>query len=382
MPVHVAMLLENQPYPRDVRVRSEAEALARAGYDVTVVAPRARGERRRETVAGVQVRRFLLPMAGSSKLGFVLEYAVAHLQLLVGAVRELAAGARLVHLHNPPDTLFPIALLARLFGRKAVFDQHDLFPELLESRFGSSRLLPLARWAQRAALRSASIVLVTNESQRELVLARARLPEERVFVVRNGPPRATLAAAPPTREGALYEPRLVYLGELGPQDGVLALPEILQQPSLARARLTIVGDGACRAELERRAASLDGRIRFTGYLPHWEVPGALSEADIGIDPAPATEFNQRSTMTKIAEYLAAGLPVVAYDLLETRRTAGEAAAYAEPGNTAAFAAEIARLATDPEYRANMAVSARERAEELVWERSEQSLVNAYRELDR
>lgn len=378
------MLLENQPYPRDVRVRAEAESLSRAGYRVTVLAPNVGGQPPVETLAGVHVRRYRLPMAGGGALGYLLEYGVAHAQLFARALAELAAGARVVHLHNPPDTLFPIALVARALGRRAIFDQHDLFPELLASRCRSSRLYRLAVAAQRAAASAASVVLVTNESQRELVLERARRPPSRVFVVRNGPRRDTLVPSARTRDGLLAEPRLIYVGELGPQDGVLGLPEMLSRPSLAGARLTIVGDGSCRAELERRlgAAGLAERVQITGYLPHARVPELLSEADIAIDPAPASEFNQLSTMAKIAEYLAAGLPVVAFDLLETRRTAGDGAAYAPAGDLAAFAEEVAGLAADPTRRASLARAGRARAEQLVWERSEAALLAAYSSLDR
>jgi glycosyltransferase involved in cell wall biosynthesis len=378
------MLLENQPYPRDVRVRAEAEALSRAGYRVTVLAPNVGGQPRVETVGGVRVRRYGLPMATGGALGYVIEYAVAHAQLFARALAELMAGARVVHLHNPPDTLFPIALVARALGREAVFDQHDLFPELLASRFRSSRLHRLALAAQRAAARAASVVLVTNESQRELVLQRARRPASRVFVVRNGPRRDMLAPSLRTRDGVLTEPRLIYVGELGPQDGVLGLPEILSHPSLTGARLTIVGDGSCRQELERRLAAkgLAERVKLMGYMPHARVPELLSQADIGIDPAPASDFNQLSTMAKIAEYLAAGLPVVAFDLLETRRTARDCAAYAPGGDLAAFAAEVARVATDPTWRASLAQAGRARAEQLVWERSEPELLAAYASLER
>ena len=205
-----------------------------------------------------------------------------------------------------------------------------------------------------------------------------------MFVVRNGPRRDTLVPSARTRDGLLAEPRLIYVGELGPQDGVLGLPEMLSRPSLAGARLTIVGDGSCRAELERRlgAAGLAERVQITGYLPHARVPELLSEADIAIDPAPASEFNQLSTMAKIAEYLAAGLPVVAFDLLETRRTAGDGAAYAPAGDLAAFAEEVAGLAADPTRRASLARAGRARAEQLVWERSEAALLAAYSSLDR
>lgn len=377
----VVMLLENQPYPRDVRVRLEAESLGRAGYEVRVIAPRAAGQPRRETIAGVGVRRYRLPMGGRGALGYLFEYLVAHVQLFARAVAELLAGADVVHLHNPPDTLFPVALLARALGRRAVFDQHDLFPELLAERLGSARLTPLAVAVQRAAARAASLVLVTNESQRELLLARSGREPDSVMVVRNGPPRTTLAApARAARDGALAEPRLVYLGELAPQDGVSLLPELLRAEPLARARLTVVGDGPLRPELEREVTAspdLAQRVRFTGYVDHGRVPQLLAEADVAIDPAAATPFNDVSTMTKIAEYLAAGLPVVAFDLTETRRTGGDAALYARDGDLDGFARAVAELAADPERRCAIARAARARAEALVWEHSEQELIRAY-----
>jgi glycosyltransferase involved in cell wall biosynthesis len=319
-------------------------------------------------------------MAGRGALRYVVEYVVAHLQLFVRAAVALAAGADVVHLHNPPDTLFPVALLARTLGRRAVFDQHDLFPELLAERMGSARLVPLATAVQRAAARAASLVLVTNDSQRELVIARSGRERDSVVVVRNGPPRATLTAAPPGRGGVLGAPRLVYLGELAPQDGVSLLPALLLRPELASAQLTVVGDGPLRDELEREVAAsseLAQRVRFIGYVDHDRVPELLAEADVAIDPAPATAFNDVSTMTKIAEYLAAALPVVAFDLRETRRTGGDAVVYAPDGDLDGFARAVADLAAEPARRDALRQAARRRAEELVWERSEDALLSAY-----
>jgi glycosyltransferase involved in cell wall biosynthesis len=376
--LRVAMLLENQPYPRDVRVRAEAEALGRAGHAVTVLAPRGPGEPRRETVNGVAVRRFAHREGAGGRLSFILEYAIAHAQLVRLAAVELARGADVLHVHNPPDTLALAGLLARVARRRVVFDQHDLFPELVGTRFGM-RLARVALAAQRAALRIADVVIVTNQSQRELAIRRGAAPAD-VVVVRNGPASSTLAARPATRRGPLAVPRLVYVGELGPQDGVLELPDLLGDPALANARLTVIGDGECGPELARRLAvspELAARVELMGRVEHARVPELLARADIGLDPAPCTALNQRSTMIKIGEYLAAGLPVAAHDLVETRRTAGDAGLYARCGEPRALAAAVSRLATDDDLRAGMADAALVRARELVWERSEPALLDVY-----
>jgi glycosyltransferase involved in cell wall biosynthesis len=381
----VAMLLENNPYPQDVRVRSEAESLARAGHRVTVYAPRGPGQGRRESIAGVRVRRFRLPETPANRLGFVLEYAIANASLHLGAIRELLMGASVVHLHNPPDTLFGVGFLARLLGRQVVFDHHDLAPELFEAKFGSSSIGGVLRLSERLTFRSATLVLAANESHREIAIRRGGVHAERVVVVRNGPPRAAFEAATEPRGGALEDPHLLFLGSMESQDGVddlVPLLEILaRRHDLPRARLTMVGDGSRRPPLTATAAELNGRVRFTGQVPHAAVPALLAEADVCLDPAPPTELNDRSTMIKIAEYMAARRPVVSFPLLETRRTAGDAVAYAEGGDLDSFAAQVATLARDPERRVGLARLGHQRARSLGWDASEAELLAAYRALE-
>ena len=378
----VAMLLENNPYPQDVRVRNEAESLASAGHDVTVIAPRSRGQAAIETVGGVTARRYRLPASSGGIGGFVLEYAVAHVQLFLRGLRELIRGAEVIHLHNPPDTLFPIGLLARAAGRKVVFDHHDLFPELFAQKFGTSRLVALAGASQRASLGTATAVLFTNRSQAEMAVARGVLRPERLTIVRNGPRRATLAKAGQPRQGELADPNLVFVGELASHDGVLALPDLMERPGLERATLTLVGDGPERPQLSAAFSQrgMADRVEFTGQVEHRLVPELIAAADICIDPAPCSALNHRSTMIKVTEYLAAGRPVVAFDLTETRRTAGGAALLAPCGDLDAFAALVVRLARSGELRQRLAERAVARADGLVWERSEVELLGAYERL--
>jgi glycosyltransferase involved in cell wall biosynthesis len=376
----IAMLLENNAYPADVRVRREAESLARAGHEVTVLAPRAPGQPRREAVEGVAVRRFRLPPGGAGRASFAGEYAAAALALHAGAVRELAGGATVLHLHNPPDVLFPAALAARARGRRVVFDHHDLFPELVEAKFGPGRLVGLARACERATFAVADRVLAANESHAEIACERGRKDAGEVAVVRNGPLAADLAD-PDGRPGALDDPHLVYVGAVSDQDGVAALPRVLglleREHGLGGARLTIVGDGDARAHVEAEAhrVGVAARVSFTGWVDVDEVPRLIRSADICVDPAPRTPLNERSTMIKVAEYLAAAKPVVAYDLLETSRTTAGAALLARDEHD--FAARVARLARDEPTRRLLSEEARARAADLVWERSEQVLLEVY-----
>jgi glycosyltransferase involved in cell wall biosynthesis len=383
------MLLENEPYPEDVRVRDEAETLLAAGYRVTVLAPRTdRGQPRRELVEGVEVVRFWLPATAQNAGGFIVEYAVAHLQLARLAAVRLLAGADILHVNNPPDTLGLLLVLARLFRRRAVFDNHDLFPDLFALRYGSPRLTRLLRVFQYLAFREADLVLTTNESQRELVLDAVGRDPESVVVVRNGPRRGTIrrgsdAADDSGQGGAGVE--LLFLGALEPQDGVVALAQVLQllvDRHELDVRLTVVGAGSCRSSLEQSCSQLGlkERVVFTGRVAHDEVPPLLARADVCVDPAPCNELNHRSTMIKIAEYMAAGKPIVAFDLRETKRTAGDAALYAACGDIGGFAARIAEIAANPELRRELVAQAESRLPQLLWEHSAEALLAAYKRL--
>lgn len=383
--VDVVMLLENNPYPQDVRVRAEAESLAARGYRVRVIAPRASGQPRRERLAGVDVRRFRGSDAGGrGAAAFAREYAVAAVALHLQALRALLRGAQVLHLHNPPDILFAAGALFRLCGRKVIFDHHDLFPETIAVKFDSAAVVGLARLTERLTFAVANRVIATNESYAEIARSRGGKAEAEVTVVRNAPPREWLARPVRVREGALQPARLAYLGAMSTQDGVDALPRVLAalQARGQEATLTVVGDGDARAQMsmQLRKDGLLGAVEVTGWVSFADVPDLLDAADICLDPAPPTDVNNRSTMIKIAEYLALGKPVVAYDLLETRRTAGDAALLIPAGDEVRFTDAILALAGDERLRLGLSAAARERAAELVWPKSEEALLAVYEDV--
>lgn len=382
-PPWVVMLLENNPFPQDVRVRNEARSLVSAGYRVTVVAPRGKGQPRREVVEGVDIRRFKLRSATGRSVAFVREFVAASWRMHLAALRALIGGADVLHLHNPPDTLFPAGWVARLLGRRVIFDHHDLTPELVAARTNTKWAIPIARWCERQTFRVASVVLSSNQSYAEVARARGGKRAEDVVVVRNGPWAATLSRGADIRPGVLSDPHLVYVGAVAPQDDAEGLPMVLallrDRHGIAKARLTIVGDGPARGAVMAEASRLGvaDQITVTGWLESHEVPPIIREADVCVDPAHPTPLNDRSTMIKIAEYLAAGRPIVAYDLTETRRTAAGAVCLAGGGDPACFAERVAALARDERLRRRAAERARLRAPELTWERTEPELLRAY-----
>jgi glycosyltransferase involved in cell wall biosynthesis len=362
----------------------EAESLAAAGYAVEVVVPRAKGQSRRERINGVDVRRFRA-FDGSpyGAKGFLAEYFLSGVAMHWEALLALLRGAAILHVHNPPDLLFPAAALFRLAGRKVVFDHHDLGPETVEVKFGPGIFSKLAQVFERLTFAASSHVLATNDSYAEIACGRGRKSPRQVTIVRNAPPDSWLERPVAPRDGVLETVNIAYVGAISKQDGVEGLAPVMARlcapDSPARPHLTVIGAGDGREQLEAELTrhGVRDRVTLTGWVAAERVPELLAGADICVDPAPATDVNDRSTMTKIAEYLALGKPVVAYDLRETRYTVDGAALLVPPGDVQAFTAAIARLARDPELRSQLSAAARRRASEISWEHSERALLGAY-----
>src|SRR5688500_7471011 len=176
----VLMLLENNPYPRDYRVRREASALTGGGYHVTVIAPAARGQRWHEVVDGVTVYRFPAPPAANGFAAYLLEYGYAMVATFALSLLVFCRqGFDVVHAHNPPDIFVFIAAFYKAFGCRFVFDHHDLSPEMYYARFPgrANRLVyHTLVWLEQISCRMADHVVATNESYMAIEKQRGRVP--------------------------------------------------------------------------------------------------------------------------------------------------------------------------------------------------------------
>jgi glycosyltransferase involved in cell wall biosynthesis len=133
----------------------------------------------------------------------------------------------------------------------------------------------------------------------------------------------------------------------------------------------VVGSGECLPGIRQLTKQLgvEDHVTFTGWVGRDVVSSYLSTADLGLQPDPPGPFNDLCSMVKTLEYMAFGLPVLAFDLVETRRAAGEAAAYAEGSTPEQYADAIERVLDDPRRRTEMARAGWGRAHgELSWDR--------------
>jgi glycosyltransferase involved in cell wall biosynthesis len=382
------ILVENASVPSDPRVWPEARSLTDAGWEVVVICPtgKADEQKRLEVLDGVQIHRFERPEGTGGAAGYAREYAVA-LSRMRAIVRRL--GERqifdVVQACTPPDVLLLAARSLRRRGAATILDHHDLSPELYRVKYGRRDPVHAGlRLAERLGFALADVVISTNESFRQIAITRGGKRSEDVFVVRNGPDIDVFRPVTPDpglRKGA--EHLIGFVGLMGAQDGVLealhALAHLRRQRTDWRAIFVGAGDVADEAQRLSSKLGLAQIVEFPGFVRERErLVQLIASFDVCLSPEPPNELNRRSTLIKVAEYMAVGRPLVAFDLEETRATAGPAACYAKGGDPADLAVALDELLDDPTRRAEMGRLGRQRAEDmLAWRHSVPQLLRAY-----
>ena len=403
----ILMIVEN-PLPQDTRVINEAARLAEAGYKVSAIAKKYPDQATQEMLFGVNIYRvpwfevfkkstesnsklFALFFKIATKVGYIIEYFYfTFVAFLYSLYILFKAGFDVVHLHNPPNTLFVIGLFYRLLGKKFVFDHHDLSPELFLSRYNAQGgiVYKTLLLEEKLCLRSANLVIATNESYKEIDIKRGKKKPEDIFVVRNGPDLNLFKPIEPDLELKKTEKKiLVYIGVMGPQDGVdyllRSLHVLVNEFNRKDFYCVIIGYGDSVDDLRklREELNLQEYCIFTGKIPFNDLLKYLSTADICVDPNPSNPLNDYSTWIKVMEYMSFSKPIVCYNLKETRYSAQRAGLYATPNNEREFAEKIIQLMDNPKLREEMGEFGKQRVEkELAWNIVSENLLAAYRKL--
>jgi len=382
---HVLLVVENVSLARDHRLRKQATSLRAAGYDVTVICRRDPDNHRLE---GIRVLDYRAPAEAASRLGFLWEYAYSWGMAAALTWRVyLSQGFDVIQISGMPDIYFAIAAPFRLLGVPLVLDQRDLSPEVYVARYSRSRGLVhrtlLA--CERLSFRSADHVVTVNESLRAVAQERGGLGAEAVTVVGNGPliSRATGHPAPGQVRSAGAGSVCCWVGLMGPQDrldlALRAVAHLVQECGRDDVRAVLIGDGEERLHAEQLVDELGIRqyVEFTGWLGEDEVFHHLRTADVGLEP----NMEPIVSPVKVMEYMASGLPFVAFDLVETRTLGEGSGEYVPKGDVVAFAEAVDGLLADPARRNRMGAVGRQLVTERVaWEHQEVAYLQVFRQL--
>ncbi|MEA3273524.1 MAG: glycosyltransferase family 4 protein [Patescibacteria group bacterium] len=392
----VLLLVQNLPVPQDRRFWMEAEALKHNGFKVTVISPRKPGQKKSEKLAGIQIYRYLRPPQSNGWLGYIFEYSYSlfwsfYLSLKVAVTQ----GFSIIQAANPPDLFFLIASFYKLFGVSFVFDQHDLVPEMFLCKFSKSRKHPVYKllcFLEGLSLKICDVHLATCVSGQQFVQKRQKIECPSV-VVRSAPDLAKLNTNKVNPEIEKKVEKLkrkfkylgVYLGVMGPQDGVDKLLRSIRfiVHDLKRKDIGFVlmgeGDDLERLKIMAQKFRIERQVVFTGWADQQAITAYFSQADLGLMPEPKNDYTDNSLHNKILEYMAFGLPILAYDLKELRLNTKRAAVYVKDDDEKRYAKIAVKLLDSPQLRKEMGNFGKQRMEleNFKWEASVEELLKAY-----
>lgn len=391
-PLHALFLIEDTSFAFDSRVRRETRTLVEAGVEISVIAPAPDGDERSSYEdEGVQVYQYRVDSMDPTMSGHLQEYVVCLLeQTRLAAHIHLRRGFDVVHVGNPPDLLFLVALPYKMLGKKFIYDQHDLVPELFKVRFAKKpRGFRLAiETCERLSFKLADHVISINETCRQLATGRGNKRPEDVTIVRNGPRQADFPQVEPSAEVAGTAKTMVgYIGHINPQDDVQVVLEVAKIIRIERGRtdigFVIVGSGTDWQRLVdlRDEWGLADGVLMPGRLPWKDALSSLSATSICIQPDLPSDFNNKVTMNKLMEYMMLGKAVATFDLPETRVTGQDAVAYAPRVDAQSMADTIVALADNPDTSSQLGRAARRRIDTVLgWQHQAEALLSVYRRL--
>jgi glycosyltransferase involved in cell wall biosynthesis len=361
-------------YESDNRVRRYAEALVEAGHEVRALVIGRPGHDRHALIQGVQVHRLQFrardergPLAYLRKL---LLFFLRTAWLL--SKDHVSKPYDIIHIHSVPDFEVFAALIPRLFGARVILDIHDIVPEFYAGKFHVSAKSIVFRTllcVERLACSFADHVIISNHLWRDRLIARA-VPASKCTAIINYPDSRTFHARESSRrkDGQFV---LFYPGSLNYHQGLdIAIEAVaILRKHLPGIRLRIVGEGPESRSLASLATrlSVSDLVTIADPIPLEQVAVQMAEADVGIVPKRADSFGDLAFSTKVMEFMAMGVPVVASrTTVDTYYFDRKTVSFFEPGNAEDLAIKILQLAQDDGERMAQVERARGFIEENVW----------------
>lgn len=369
-------ILVHAVVPGDPRIQRETDALLAAGHEVDIFCLRDDGQPAREQEKRLRIIRLPVNRGSDGFVGHLLEYVAFTALAAWRLSREHARRRyRLVQVATLPDFLVFAALPLKLLSVPALLDLHEDMPAFFADRFASPLLRPfrpLIGLAARASAATADAIVTVHEPLRQLSIARGVAPDK-ISVVMNSADPALFAPRPRPPRTAAEPLRLVHHSSLqriyGLEVALEALALLRDRPDAPFVTLDVYGDGpyasAIAASIARLA--LEERVHLHGRVPIERLPALLAEADAGLVPSLPEPYLAYSLSTKLLEYVALGIPVIASDLATFRTHFTDAAlCFVPAGDASALANAIVDLSREPDAAAQRAAEAQRQAAAYAW----------------
>ncbi|MBD3347202.1 MAG: glycosyltransferase [Chitinivibrionales bacterium] len=365
-------------YEDDNRVRRYAEALAKRGDEVEVIAARPRGQAKEGVLKGVRVFRIyerLLNEKGKSDY-FIRTTLFLLASFLKVTLRHLRRPYDVLHIHSIPDYEVFAALIPRLTGTKIILDIHDLVPELFAGKFKKEPnhwMTKILRSVEKMCCSFSHHVIISNDLWRDRIVTRS-VREEKCTALLNYPDSSIFNPDPPLEKNNSDAFICLYPGSLNYHQGVdiaVKACSLIQIPNL---EFHIYGYGPLWELLEKqiREFNLQQTVFLHDIVSLEEIAAVMGSADLGIVPKRAEDFGNEAFSTKTLEFMMLGVPII---LSETRIDKfyynHSLVEFFKSGNEMDLAKKITYLYGNPHRRNELIENGKAYAEQNIWERKKQ-----------
>jgi glycosyltransferase involved in cell wall biosynthesis len=381
-------VVQNNSFPFDKRISKEAYSLIKNGFNVHVISPISRHDnKKRENVDEIDVYRYKNFLSNGSTLGFTFEYLNSIVRIFALSLYLIFnKKINIIHVANPPDFFWPLALICKVFKIKFIYDQHDIAPEMYKLKFKNKFIYKILLLNEKLSVRIADAVIVVNNSFNERLKKLWGLESGKCLVVTNGP----LKSFEPKENPALrkkYDGKknILYVGLMTINDNIEVIIQtanrLINDLGRKECFFILLGDGDVRKKMEEMATNyhLNNYVEFTGIVSYEKVMEYLAIADVCIAPDQPNGLNEYLTLIKVLEYMKAKRPFVSFDLKETRDLTKGLGLYAD--NLDDFVQKILKIIDDPQLAAKLGEEGKTIIEnEYLWEHSEMKLLSLYKKL--
>ena len=362
--VHMSSVHE----PFDTRIfHKECKTLAMAGYDVTLIIPRAEGDVVRD---GVKLRAITPPRDRRERLTRTIW------NVYRAAVRE---NAEIYHFHDPE--LIPVGALLKMRGKRVIYDVHEDYAVTMQDKKWLPRILQTpaslaVRICEAAAASACDRVISVTPT------IAAKFPPKKTRLVQNFPWTRELRIP----DSLPYEQRaavVVYVGWLANARGIREMAKAAEIAAQEVPLKLVVAGGVRSGALAELDHGKNGEVEYVGQLNRPQVAELLARARAGLLMSHPTRNYINAQPNKLFEYMSAGLPVVASDFPLWRKIirSSNSGLLADPLNPQAIAEALVWLLRHPAEAAEMGRNGqRAVAEKYNWEHESKSLISTYEEL--
>jgi glycosyltransferase involved in cell wall biosynthesis len=326
----IGMLL-NAPYPSDVRIKKEADALLRAGHSIHLVCLRRVGEAKTEVVEGIHITRI---DAGKNNISLAFWDMLMSLFLVHPAFKRKlpswikAHTIEALHIHDLPLVGTALSIKTKT-NIPVIADFHENYPDALKVWFEwktnllvklkNKLFMNYGRWKEieAKAVRESDYVIAVVDEMKVRLINEYNVNPDKIKVITNSEESSFLQQQnfPEIYKAWDSKFRIVYTGNIGPHRGVDTVIDAMSKlPAENNCVLIIVGSGsdAVMENLKRHVESLDlsNRVFFLGRQPFSKFYSFMRHADVNVIPHKSNSHTDHTIPHKLFQGMMVGKPVL------------------------------------------------------------------------